>query len=264
MQGHEPLGLQEKSSKGSEHVIGDVLLDASQGGDDWFSERWRSLAEGYEVVDYNIHLHVRIRDEGTPQHFCAILYASRSLPDVLGGRSGRGYHLDALVGRNDYMEFPMLVDVAESVENPERVPLIRRVPSVMRLQRFDYCLRVWMNPPDFVREFGGGRGTVTEDGELRTSGDLVGKGGGGMFERKVVGKMVETRPEVIKTFSDSNVPHGLRVLAKHGGINALTRSRFFVLGEDVGLRADPTVHVPFDAIQFLNGMVVLRAERHGD
>jgi hypothetical protein len=51
------------------------------------------------------------------------------------------------------MERSVLVDVAELVENPEGVALVRRVPSVMRLQGRDDCLRVWVDAPDLLCDF---------------------------------------------------------------------------------------------------------------
>lgn len=73
----------------------------------------------------------------------------------------------------------MLVDVGKLVEYPYKV--MRRsdfVPSMVRLQAFDYCLRFWLDPRDPA---GPGItvvpvGAFKEDRELYHPGDMLGKG----------------------------------------------------------------------------------------
>src|SRR5215213_3774671 len=83
----------------------------------------------------------------------------------------------------------VLVDVGKLVELPKEI-MPELLPSVVRLQPFDFCLRGWRDAPKHVKEFG--EILVGEDGELGFTGKLARQGFfPGVGHGKIVGQVVE-------------------------------------------------------------------------
>ncbi len=65
----------------------------------------------------------------------------------------------------------MFVHVGKLVELPEGVRR-ERIPSVVRLQPFDDCLRVWVDAPDSLSAGARTHSLGAKDGKLRVSDEL--------------------------------------------------------------------------------------------
>ena len=149
-----------------EHVVLDSRGDCPQGGDDRFLTSRRFVAETYNEGNAELHLHFRL---GFPaEEFCAVVHRSeKCVAD--GHGSALIDDFGAGLGRADEVECSVLVDVAKLMQNPERVRQVVGVPSVMRLQSLDDCLSVWVDAPNFVRDFLKSRSAIAEDRGRRFS-----------------------------------------------------------------------------------------------
>jgi hypothetical protein len=97
----------------------------------------------------------------------------------------------------------MLVRVVKLVELPEGVGR-ELIPSVVRLQPLDNCLRVWADGPEHLAAFSRRQGLGTVDREPEFPCKVLGQGvdaDGG--EREFVDEVVEGGAEVVEAVADA-------------------------------------------------------------
>lgn len=98
---------------------------------------------------------------------------------------------------------PVLVDVEKLVELPEGI-VGELLPSVVRLQLLDSCLRSWVDTSDFVTAFARLHFPVTKDGELQQTRSVVRQGiDANVGDGKLVDQIVEGRTEVVEAVPDN-------------------------------------------------------------
>jgi hypothetical protein len=96
----------------------------------------------------------------------------------------------------------MFVHVIKLVELPERIGR-ELIPSVVRLQTLDDCLRVWMDAPDFVSAFSHRHLPIPEDGEFQPPRSTFGQRvDADVGEREFIDEVIEGRAEIMEAIPD--------------------------------------------------------------
>ena len=138
---------------------------------------------------------------GVGCNLCAVFVRADINTEGAGHAGNFGNINDASDGHLGDVRHSMFVHVGKLVELPEGV---RRelIPSVVRLQPLDNCLRVWIDAPNSL--FPGVRihSLGAEDGELRVF-DELGRGRVAMMsDDEVINEVVESGAEVMETVAD--------------------------------------------------------------
>lgn len=101
----------------------------------------------------------------------------------------------------------MFVHVGKLVELPEGVRR-ERIPSVVRLQPFDDCLRVWVDAPDSLSAGARTHSLGAKDGELRVSDELGRKRVAMAGDDEIIDEIVEGGGGVVETVADDEAKLG--------------------------------------------------------
>jgi hypothetical protein len=204
----------EERGQGGDDIVDDVPLYPSKGVGATPPRGYRPLPEEYVEGQQGVHVHLWVEplsDGGgmgsVGCDLCAIF--KRTQVDVHGsgqmGRVGKvGPHTD---GNLRDVRCSMFVHVAKLVQLPKGVQR-KLIPSVVRLQSLDNCLRSWVDAPDFVTTFPRRPFSVAKDGELRLSIERSGQMTTSMMPNsEFVGKVVESGSEVVETVADDEAEH---------------------------------------------------------
>jgi hypothetical protein len=146
----------------------------------------------------------------------------------------------------------MLVQIRKSVELPEGSSRVLLLPSEVRLQLLDDCLRVWMDAPDHLPAFTRLEGFRSEDGEGQRFGTIFGQGiNPGVSGGEFVDEIVEGGMEVVEAITNDEAKSGGRVLEDFE-INTLLSALRVEFG-DVTVRVffDPSANIGVEALQVL-------------
>lgn len=132
----------------------DVVVDSLQeygDGDvcDLEAGRW---LEGYAEGRRALHAHLRVRTarSGVSGDYCALFNRTPIDFNVRGAHGYREPKGNALRHQERQMGQPMLVNVRKLIENPEGVHGGEAIPSLVRLQVLNDCLRSFGNVLDSV------------------------------------------------------------------------------------------------------------------
>lgn len=196
----------EVQSQGAQHFVGDVGVDCreSRGNRHTPEYLWDSLAEAYAESRCDIHVHFRARfvEGGIAGNWCALFNRVEDRFDVADVQVVRNEIARTQLCEKDDMGQPMLVHVGKLVELPKGIA-VEPVPSIVRLQLLDDCLRGWRDAPDVALAFREELIALEKDGEHRVFLDLLRQRfaqvvGDGEFK----GKVVERSPEVVDAVPD--------------------------------------------------------------
>ena len=183
---------------------------------------WQAVVEAYAEGRLEIHVHFRFRENGGPRassYYCAVFKRASGPFDGAGrhhdvSRTPMGRALDQEEGQ---MGQPMLIEVRKLVEHPEGVRC-EVIPSLVRLQPLDVCLREWVDATDLrstsrLKQSRSGSGSsllvhVPEDGELGTLGDIRGQRVPGVGDGEFEGEVVEGGTEVVKALPNDEAEQG--------------------------------------------------------
>ncbi|HLZ93501.1 MAG TPA: hypothetical protein VKQ28_17480 [Candidatus Acidoferrum sp.] len=107
-----------------------------------------SVVERYKVGELAFHFHCFTNATGTRSDCDLCIMAARSISDMNALSAFRGSYLSAsgMGTENSQQQPPMLIDIAQCVEENERVGWTATLPNAVRLQSLDFCNRVWGNP----------------------------------------------------------------------------------------------------------------------
>ena len=215
-----------------------------------------------------LHVHVAARVGGNSvaiQHLCLAFY--KTTIDIHGAGEddcvsfcAKSIHVHNHRGRMTvgHDQESVLVDVREFVKHPEGIGS-KVLPSVIRLQALDDCLRSWMNSANLVepvtfKHVGSGtehalRIFVPEDRELTALYDIIGKRAG-IFEGKRVNQVVETSSEVVKNVADQKCERiGGNVLNGYSDTEVIGSFRVSMTAERVMVTVQPLKDVFLQVIQ---------------
>ena len=180
----------------------------------------RSLLEGYVSGDLMPHLHFYVSDERdiATNYFCAVYQRARGeyLPRVNHETGRKRRYRDRANGCLNDIQTAVLVDIAEVMQPPQGMTSVV-IPSMIRLQLLDDCLRVWPDAHDLVKP-APALGLpasikseesllIAEDGELCT---LKVTSETYMMDSKRVGQVVQGRPETEQDIANQDAQAGRR------------------------------------------------------
>jgi hypothetical protein len=176
---------------------------------------WGPMPEAYAEGIIEIHVHFGLGISGTSvtHDLCAVFYRAEHVSHVGNTRALAG---DVGCGRGQQQRQvgqPMFVHVGKLVQYPEGVEGREPLPSCVRLQPLDDCLRNWRDAPDLVQPAAGGgfsgplplKELVAEavNREHRAFGDVWGKWPASVVcEDKLVDEVIERGAEVEQTIPD--------------------------------------------------------------
>jgi hypothetical protein len=227
-----------------------------------------SIRKAYAERRVEIHVHVSCRIGGVgcvPEHYCALFQYAFVGPDaaldplhinVVGGfdpkvKSGPGTHYE--------VDVPVLVGIAQRMDLPEGVVPVS-IPSVVRLQTLDDCLRRLTNPTGFrvERAVVDNRSIdrfslpvlIPEDGELRFIRDILADSASGQG----VCQAVERGPQVVERIADQERKRrGGETLMEDDPYAHLIRSIGIGLADDgVAFWCEPPPELDCQVLQVMN------------
>ncbi len=134
-----------------ENLSDDIVSNTSERGDD-LAPFCGPILEGYVNNHIEIHLHANVfRTRFVMEDFC-LAFAGARTPDGFkpfrGKRSSIGrIDTQTFIDGNERQQGAVLVDIRQLIQKPQ--PITPKIlPSVVRLQGTDDCLRTWMDAPD--------------------------------------------------------------------------------------------------------------------
>jgi hypothetical protein len=220
----------------------------------------RPLPEDYAEGQQGIHVHLRVETlgkgggaGGVSRNLCAVFIRTHVDFDSAGevGRVGK-----VSVGAGGDLRdvrHSMFVHVGKLVELPQGVRR-ERIPSCVRLQPLDDCLRSWVNAPDFVTTFPHLPFPSTKNGELRPSVEGVGQGATSVMPySEFVGKVVKGGAEVVEAIPDDEAELYRDWLGEsdvHDLLTALTVEMTIV---SVRVSVSPLTNFRLKAVQVMGG-----------
>jgi hypothetical protein len=221
--------LVQKTGKAREHLLGDVPVDdLERVGDRAHPERFGSAyVEAYVEGCVETHFHFRAGtvNGGILGDWCAAVKCVEQVfdlvdIDVVRNEEREGGDVDEAcrVGQS------VLVLDRKLVELPQGVGL-EPVPSLVRLQPLDLCLREWGDAPRSAIEFGQRLGVLGDvfgqNREARVALDLTSQTPFPAGKRQLEGEVVEGGSEVVDAVSgDKAEPSG-------GGLTISAQRTFF-------------------------------------
>lgn len=224
---------------------------------------WGSLAETYQEGGCELHVHFRAGfvGGGVAGDWCAIFNRVEDWLDFVRNDAHRHDVTETRGGEPRRVGQPVRVDVGKLVELPQGI-VPEPLPSVVRLQPLDLCLRGWGDAPKRVLE--SAQVLSGEDGEHGFLRELARQplppvGGG-----KVEGEVVERSPQAMQTIPDDEA----KVVSGWGvedfdpkellaGINVrfgpCSVRAFFLPGSNFGFKALQVVERPVEPSLVVEG-----------
>ena len=248
----------EVPSQLGENRVGDMVADFSKyTKHPSIFDDGHALAEAYAENRCEIHVHFRIGYTGgavVSGYYCAVFNRTRRQPlDVV--RSDNSAEDGGMVDGPNQSELhemgqTMLVGVRKFVQPPQGIGSVI-LPSRVRLQSVDVCLRSWVDAPDFVLAFPRVHRLSTENGELGVSDELVRRRVPVAGDNEFVNEVVKSRTEVVQAVSeDKREPSGRSFrLPNPEDILALLRIEF--VNGSIRTRFLPPVDFGFETLQVL-------------
>ncbi len=123
------------------------------------------------------------------------------------------------------------------------------VPSVVRLQTLDDCLRLWVDAPDFITAFPGIHGPVDKDRELRLSEFVGQRADVEVRNSQFVDEVVERGAEVMETVANNGGESRRHGFEEFEHKQLLAALRVEIGEETVGASFEPDSGFGFEALQ---------------
>jgi len=133
---------------------------------------------------------------------------------------------------------PMLVDVIQLVEKPERMR--RRISSVVRLQSLDDCLRTWGKISYATRALLLETCKVFEDWECSDYRFRVRQRSLHVFDGKRMNQVIQRRPEIVETISNKGKNNRWRRSAHLSVDDIISTFRVEFVGDEIRTTFSPT------------------------
>lgn len=210
-----------KSVEGVDDAL-NVDAQIEEGGLDLLPGERSVVAERYREQKFLIHVHCR--DIGIHEsevgavidlhEYCAT-FNSACRANRMGVQPDSRHQLgniesDGVRRPTRNMDGSMLVDVVHLTKNPEGITFHCDIPSVIRLQSLDDCLRFWRDAPDLVKRLPFSATPSVERVALiadRESGRIVIREFSGIASiRDGVNDVVQGRPEVVNDIPNNCAP----------------------------------------------------------
>jgi hypothetical protein len=216
---------------------------------------WRAVAEAYGEDRLEIHVHFRLMETGRPRvspYYCAI-FERAPAPFHGVGRHHElgGIRMNGTPNQEEsQVEQPMLVEIRKPVEHPEGVRF-EVIPSFVRLQALDNCLRSWGDAPDSLLARASTHGFGAKDGEF---GVLDEFGGGRVSmpsDNEFVNEVVESGAEVMQDLSNDETKQRGWVVEDFEPNLILANLRLEFVDEFVRVSVEPSVNLGFQALQVM-------------
>ena len=220
----------------------------------------RPLPEEYVEGQQGVHVHLRVEALGEGgsmgsigRNLCVIF--KRSEVEVKGpgqmGCVGEIYPgADSHLGD---VRCSMFVHVVKLMELPEGIRRIF-IPSVVRLQSLDDCLRVWVDAPDFVTAFPILHRPLAKDGELQQPRSVVGQGvNANVSEGKLIDEAVESTSEAVEAVPDDEAELRRDGFGKSEVDELLTALSVEMTDVSVRLSLSPLTDLRLKAVQVMGG-----------
>ena len=206
------MASEERVHQRREHLVDDVSVEALKcAGDRFAQESDRgTLAEAYVEGRCEIHAHFRA---GTVEgrifgDWCAAIEKAEKALDLVNTDAvGFEERQSGEVVQGGGMRKPMLFYDLKLIKLPEGVA-VEPVPSLVRLQPLDLCLREWINAPEHVVQFA--RILLLKDGKRGTALNVGGERSFGVRQSKLEGEIVEGGAEVVDAVSSDEAQAGGR------------------------------------------------------
>jgi hypothetical protein len=192
----------------------DTPVDVAQylrDGKSWESF-WPSLAKAYAEFGIEIHVHfcAGFVKGDVAGDFCAVFYRTPVHEfDAVGRVVVAGGDKAEQPGRKkDEVRQPVLIHVVKLVEPPKGIGLGEPIPSLVRLQPLDNCLRMFVYAPKHVVEFA--RILLDLDGKTGVTFDLAGYRATVACDGKFKNEVVKGAAEIMEAVSDDEAKFGRR------------------------------------------------------
>ena len=202
----------EEPAEGFDNLSADVPFDGLQGHGGWLARELRLLPERYASRDIELHVHFRggfASGRGIRRNFCAVFRRTDMNTEVRRERWGIGEVGSANASVKRGVGEAMLVQIRKPVELPEGRTRILLLPSEVRLQLLDDCLRVWVDAPNHLSAFTGLEGPRPEDGKRQILSPVFGQGvNPGVGDGKFVDEGVEGGMEVVEAITNDEAKSG--------------------------------------------------------
>jgi hypothetical protein len=240
----------EVGGEGRDYIVNDIVPDVLQRGDDQFSIPgfcWGSLAPAYCEGRGALHVHFRVASAKRPvaRNYCAAFNRAPLNFDVRGAPWVGRVEVDGCRDGERYVRQSVFISVGELAEGRKTYA----VPSIVRLQVLDDCLRGWVDAPDHVSAFVRELLHTTEEGESRLTGNFAGQAAPVVRESEFVGEVVEGGTEVVEAVAYDEPELSGRLLKDFGPDEILAALRVELGPKLVRAFFDPSTDLGFQALQ---------------
>lgn len=245
--------------EGRQNLVNDTPVDVSEhlrDGEPWDSF-WGSIAEAYAEFGIEIHVHFRagFAKGSVAGDFCAAFNRTPMHEfDVVDGVVVAGSGEAKQPGcKKDEMGQSMLIHVVELVEPPKGIGFGKPLPSCMRLQPLDLCLREWVDAPEHAVEFV--RVLLDLDGKSGVLFDVTGHRPPVTGNREFKREVVESTSEVVEAVSDNKAKFGGRRVEHFDPKDLLGAINIGFGPSSVRTFFDPGSYFGFKAVQMIERSV---------
>lgn len=255
----------KKRTKGHNNVTGYVVQSLPQYsfGPVAVDGIWRSFAESYEEGRRLVHVHFRVYAGGSDKagDFCATferlqtVLAVQEVVGTFGGGNAGNKEGKGAGGYNPQVGESVLVLDRKLVKYPEKATE-SVIPSLVRLQFLDECLRVWVDAPDLLTTLVGSHSPVAENGELQLLSAAFGQRvdadvGDGEF----VDEVVERGAEVVQEVPDSEREGGRYGFSQFDYEQLLAGLEVEIVDKAIRVFFKPGPDIRLEALQVLDGPI---------
>jgi hypothetical protein len=211
-----------------------------------------SVAERYDKGRLEIHLHtaaIAYTHAPIAGDFCLAFKRAEVAAGLKQFHSSvwRNRRFCTSIDANRNQQFAVLVDVLKVLKQPERMRS-RIIPSVIRLQVVDDCLRSWANMLDLAFPPASKPIFAFEDGErsLRhfriRQARLIGK-------RQRIDKMIQGRSEIVETIPDDLGNNRWRRTAEFSADDIIASVRVQIVGDRIRTSFNPPIDLRPEKLQ---------------
>lgn len=252
----QPRELGEVGNERRQDFVNDPVVDFGQHGlhgrtIDGF---WRTFPERYIQGRGALHIHFRPSVGGRviPQDYCAFYNGAKVGPYGEGVEVGEvdsdGADIkDPQVGESVLVFDRKIVKYREDV----RSRVLSKVPSSVRLQFLDDCLRSWVDAPDCVTAFSGVHRPVGEDREFRSPEVARQRANVQVPDSQLVNEVVQGGAKVVQTISGDSGELRRYRLQEFDYHQLLASLEVEIMEEVVRLSLEPSSGFFFKALQVI-------------
>jgi hypothetical protein len=217
---------------------------------------WQTVAEAYGKQRAEVHVHFAVGyagDRFVAGNYCAAFHRTRCPLNLDAAENSEACVIYDSARRKHQLEVgqAVLVYVGKTVNNPERVACTP-IPSTVRLQHLDSCLRSWNRAPDFAFALTSKGPFVDADRKRRVVSDFIGErlslvGSDGEF----IGEVVESGADVVDAIAKHEGEASRRLLKDLNLNNILASIRIRFVDKTIWLSFAPPSPFVLHGLQVL-------------